>query len=331
MEVDIELRHLRVVCTIADAGSVTKAAAELGVAQPALTAQLSRIERALGGPLFERDHRGVRATPLGELVIARARMLLPAMSGLLDDANRLTDAGRSQTGPEHVSVGSSTSAILAPLIQRLSERTSGVQVSTTASWSADELAAELADGRLDFAVVGVCGSSAPPGDPALVWRTFSVDPVFALLPEGHDLAGRDEVALAELADAGWAATPGDGCFQDCFAAACAREGFSPRSLYVADAASCIDLVASGTAVALAQPTRVLPGLVTMPLRGVPLRWRHLVGWRPDSSAAPFAEELVRTVRRAHGDLVERSPVYAAWLQRNPGFGEQHDPGITPAV
>ncbi|RYY48882.1 MAG: LysR family transcriptional regulator [Actinomycetales bacterium] len=328
---ELELRHLKVVCAIADAGSVTKAAAELGVAQPALTAQLSRIERALGGPLFDRDHRGVRPTSLGELVIARARMLLPAMTGLLDDATRLNDPERGRSIPEHLSIGSSSPAILAPLIQRLEERHPDLQVSTTASWSADELARELDDGRLDFAVVGICGGDSTPGERGQVWRTFSVDPVFVMLPQDHPLADVDEVALADLATTGWAATPGDGCFQECFAAACAREGFAPRSLYVADAASCIDLVASGTAVALCQPTRVLPGLVTKPLAGVPLSWRHLVGWRPDSVGAAFADELLLTVRMAHGDLVARSAVYADWLGRNPGFGEQHDPGITPAV
>ena len=328
---DVELRHLKVVCTIADAGSVTKAAAELGVAQPALTAQLGRIERALGGPLFDRDHRGVRPTPLGELVVNRARMLLPAMSGLLDDATRLTDEERGRSAPDHVSIGSATSAILAPLIKRLADLHDDLQVATTASWSADELARELGDGRLDFAVVGVCGGAPPPGDPELVWRTFSVDPVFVLLPQDHPLADRDEVALSDLRDHEWAATPGDGCFQQCFAQACAREGFAPRSLYVADAASCVDLVADGTAVALCQPTRTLPGLVTVPVADVPLRWRHLVGWRPESSAADFADELLLQVRLAHGDLVARAPVYSTWLERHAGFGEQHDPGITPAV
>lgn len=328
---ELELRHLKVVCAIADAGSVTKAAAELGVAQPALTAQLSRIERALGGPLFERDHRGARPTSLGELVIARARMLLPAMSGLLDDATRLNDPERGERTPEHLTIGSSSPAVLAPLIQRLEERHPDVRVSTTASWSADDLTRELDDGRLDYAVVGVCGGDSSPVDRSLSWRTFSVDPVFVMLPPGHPLADVEEVALGDLAGSAWAATPGDGCFQECFAAACAREGFSPRSLYVADAASCIDLVASGTAVALCQPTRTLPGLVTKPIAGVPLSWRHLIGWRPGSAAADFADELLLTVRLAHGDLVSRSPVYASWLQRHPGFGEQHDPGITPAV
>jgi DNA-binding transcriptional LysR family regulator len=329
--VELELRHLRVVCAIADAGSVTKAAAELGVAQPALTAQLSRIERALGGPLFDRDHRGVRPTSLGELVIARARMLLPAMTGLLDDATRLADPARGASTPDHLSIGSSSPAVLAPLIQRLEQRHPDLRVSTTASWSADELARALADGRLDYAVIGICGGDVAPDDRAITWRTFSVDPVFVMLPEDHGAADAAEVPLGALAGEAWAATPGDGCFQECFAAACAREGFAPRSLYVADAASCIELVSSGTAVALCQPTRVLPGLVTKPVADAPLRWRHLVGWRTDSVGADFADELLLTVRMAHNDLVSRSPVYAAWLEQNPGFGEQHDPGITPAV
>ncbi len=328
---ELELRHLKVVSTIADAGSVTKAASELGVAQSALTAQLSRIERALGGPVFERDHRGVRPTPLGELVIGRARILLPAMSGLMDDANRLSEGDRSGAAPEHLTIGASTAAVLAPLIQRLSEWQEGLRVSTTASWSSDELVGQLADGRLDYAVIGACAGAPDPGEPGLTWRTFSVDPVFVMLPEEHGLADREEVALADLAGADWAATPGDGCFQECFAAACAREGFTPRSLYVADAASCVDLVSSGTAVALCQATRVLSGLATLPLTDVPLRWNHLVGWRSDSPAAEHAGEVLRTVMQAHRDLIDRSPVYTAWLQRHRGFGPQQDPGITPAV
>lgn len=323
---ELELRHLKVVSTIAEAGSVTKAAAELGIAQPALTAQLSRIERTLGGSLFDRDHRGVRPTPLGELVIGRARLLLPAMSGLLDEANRLSDESRQQGGePDHLSLGSSTSALLSPLIQRLTEKYPEMSVSTTASWSADDVAAMLVDGRLDVAVVGVCAGSGPPGPPDLQWRTFSLDPVFVLLAQDHPLARRNEVTLADFKESDWAATPGDGCFRECFAAACAREGFTPSSLYVADAESVIDLVASGTAVALCHAVRSFPGFVTMPIAGVPLTWRHVVGWRPDSTAADFGDALARTVGQSHQDLIGRSAVYSSWLQGHPDFGVQIEP------
>src|ERR1700755_1549395 len=90
---NLELRHLRVVVAIAETGSVTKAASSLGLAQPALTAQLQRIERTLGGPLFERGRRGARPTALGELVLSRAKVLLPAMKGLQDEAARLAGSG----------------------------------------------------------------------------------------------------------------------------------------------------------------------------------------------------------------------------------------------
>ncbi len=49
---DLEVRHLRMIVTVAETGSVTKAAASLGLAQPALTAQLNRIDRTLGGCVF---------------------------------------------------------------------------------------------------------------------------------------------------------------------------------------------------------------------------------------------------------------------------------------
>src|SRR4029450_13485697 len=90
---NLELRHLKVVCAIAETGSVTKAASLLGLAQPALTAQLQRIARALRGPLVEPARRGPRPAALGELVLARARVLLPPMKGLQDEAARLAGTG----------------------------------------------------------------------------------------------------------------------------------------------------------------------------------------------------------------------------------------------
>lgn len=330
---ELELRHLRVVCAVAEAGSVTKAAAALGLAQPALTAQLHRIERVLGGPLFDRDHRGVRPTPMGDMVIARARLLLPAMSGLRDDAARLSsNAGRDPGTPEHLSIGSSTGAVLGRLIHHLNAAYADLQVSTHVSWSADDLAGMLADGRLDFAVVGVCGDSPPPARSGLVWHTMAIDPVFVLVPASHPLASEDAVDLAELSEAQWVGTPGDGCFADCFATACARAGFTPRNLYETDVVSCVDLVESGRAIALCQATRVVPGLVAVPIRGTPLRWRHVVGWHPDSSAAAFSDSLVESAAGAFRDLIDRSAGYSAWLENHPGgFGVQRSPHVTPTV
>ena len=73
---ELELRHLRALCAIADAGSVGRAAAILGYSQQAMSTQLQRIEHHFGRPLFERAVSGVELTPYDAEVLARARDVL---------------------------------------------------------------------------------------------------------------------------------------------------------------------------------------------------------------------------------------------------------------
>src|SRR3954463_16805000 len=147
---NLELRHLKVVCAIAETGSVTKAASQLGLAQPALTAQLQRIERTLGGPLFERDRRGARPTALGELVLSRARVLLPAMKGLQDEAARLAGSGTEQEGMSRYRIGAAGGPIVGGLVTRLSDAQPDAQITTHASYYMDELASMVLAGKLDY-------------------------------------------------------------------------------------------------------------------------------------------------------------------------------------
>src|SRR3712207_200992 len=250
---NLELRHLRVVCAIAETGSVTKAASQLGLAQPALTAQLQRIERILGGPLFERDRRGARPTPLGELVLSRARVLLPAMKGLQDEAARLAGSGPDAPMTRY-RLGASGGPVIGGLVHRLSVAQPDAQITTHASYYVDELATMVLAGKLDYAQVGVCGDAMPSAGYGLVWQTIAVDAVCVLVPEEHPATRGVDIDLAELAQEQWVAGPGDGCFADCWAAACARAGFTPRRVLESDIRGCVDMVESGHAIGICQPT-----------------------------------------------------------------------------
>ncbi|MGW4891473.1 LysR substrate-binding domain-containing protein [Kitasatospora sp. NPDC004240] len=317
---ELELRHLRTIRAIAEAGSLTKASAALGLAQPALSTQLRRIERALGGPLFDRGREGVRPTPLGELVLDRARVLLPAAQQLQQEAVRFANG---HGGPGRYRIGATHGPLLGGLVDRLATGHPGVPVSTATSWSADELTGQVADGRLDFALIGTCGESRPRGADRLAWREVGTDPVFVMLADSHPLAGAGEVALGRLATAYWATVPGDGCFADCFSAACAREGFTPLAMYETDTAACVHLVQVGRAVGLCRATfPPTTGVVTVPLTGVPLCWRHLVGWHPGTAAAAVAPEVTGLARAAHAEATRRSPSYRVWLEAGApeGFG-----------
>lgn len=328
---ELELRHLRIVLAIAEAGSVTKAAATLGLAQPALTTQLQRIERILGGALFTRDRRGVLPTPLGDLVLARARVLIPAVTGLHDEASELITAGETA----RYRVGATNGPIVAGLVRRLNDAHPGGPVSIHSTWSENEVAQMTVEGRLDYALLGACSTPATGLPAGLTWQAVSVDAVWVLINEEHPLAGRDDVGLAELAEEKWITAPGDGCFHECFAAACAREGFAPRTPTEIDTSSAFDLVAGGAAIALCQGTvRSVPGTVAVPLRGVPLRWRHLLGWDPEGQAATHAAELFGYAVEAYLEIVAQRPRYSRWLAGQPELGVQqavsllHGPGRT---
>ncbi|MFI5657442.1 LysR family transcriptional regulator [Streptomyces sp. NPDC051684] len=296
---ELELRHLRTVRAISDADSLTRAATALGLAQPALSAQPRRIERTLGGELFERGRHGVRATALGELVLERAGIVLPAVSGLQQEATRFARARRTR---ERLRLGGTHGPLLGALVDRLAEELPDTAVTTRASWSERELADHVDQGLLDFALLGTCGAAPPPGPAHLEWREIALDPVCVMLPDGHPEAHRGEVDLAALAAEAWACVPGDGCFADCFTAACARAGFTPRRMYETDTASCAHLVRVGRAVGLCRATfPPTPGITVRPLAGAPLLWRHLLGLHPGAQHPDTAALLFAQARAAHAD------------------------------
>ncbi|MFI6939241.1 LysR substrate-binding domain-containing protein [Streptomyces sp. NPDC050418] len=312
---ELELRHLRTVRAIAEAGSLTKAATVLGVAQPALSAQLKRIERALGGALFERGRSGVRATALGELVLERTRIVLPAVTELQEEAVRFARCTGASTT---IRLGGTHGPLLGALLDRLTGALPEVRVETRASWSERGLAELLGEGRLDFALAGTCGSAAPPAADRLAWHEIAMDPVFVMMPEGHPLAARAEIELVDLAAEDWACVPGDGCFGDCFTACCAAAGFTPHRLYETDVSSLVHLVQVGRAVGLCRATfPPTPGIVSRPLRGTPLAWRHLLGWHPVSQDADLARTVLAQARMAHAAVAARSSSYTEWLAKHP--------------
>jgi LysR family transcriptional activator of mexEF-oprN operon len=76
---DLDLNLLRVFVVVASAGSVTQAAAQLYLTQPAISAAMRRLRQAVGAPLFARSGRGLVLTQRGEQLYATVRPHLSAM------------------------------------------------------------------------------------------------------------------------------------------------------------------------------------------------------------------------------------------------------------
>jgi len=72
----VELRHLRYLVALADAGTFTQAAEQMLVAQPTLSQQIRRLEYLIGAPLLDRRRDGVRLTDAGSVLLEESRTVL---------------------------------------------------------------------------------------------------------------------------------------------------------------------------------------------------------------------------------------------------------------
>ncbi len=313
---DLELRHLRVVCAIEDAGSLTRAAAALRMSQPALSAQLRRIETMLGGALFERRHAGVVATAFGELVLGRARAILPGVDGLLADTARAT---RCRDAPRRVRVGSVGAPLLGHLLLAIRAVLPGAEVTARCRYSPVALLDDLAARRLEAAALGDHPGQelAAGGDVEL--RPLVTEPVFALLPSSHPLAGQEEVSLGRLAEEDWAVPRPDGDRTgEYWSSVCSLTGSQPRSPYEAEGRQLVELVRAGLAVSLCQATFIeVPGVTVRPLSGNPLWYRHVLAWHREGPLATHGEEILRRVGAGYLSACADAPAYAKWRARNP--------------
>lgn len=113
----MDIRRLRSFVRIAELGSISRAAAAMGLAQPALSQQLAALEQDLRVTLVERSSAGVRLTEAGQMLYGRAQAILRQVDDAIDDlrspANRLS-------GPIAVGVPPSLSESLTlPLLETL--------------------------------------------------------------------------------------------------------------------------------------------------------------------------------------------------------------------
>ncbi|MFO1111832.1 MAG: LysR family transcriptional regulator [Bradyrhizobium sp.] len=80
---NIPIECIRTLVTIAEAGSLSKAAERLGLSQPAISAQVKRIQTLVGGELFIKTANGTSLTELGQLALQQARRILDANDQIL--------------------------------------------------------------------------------------------------------------------------------------------------------------------------------------------------------------------------------------------------------
>ena len=187
----IELRHLRTLLALAEAGSQTLAAQRLNLTQSALSHQIRELEERLDVPLLDRSARPPRLTQAGERLLVLARRVLPLVDETLGELRAL---GRGRAGRLYIaSECHSCLEWLLPRLRHYRARFPGVELDVLASASLDPLP-RLLDGSLDVVL-----SPDPRPLSGVVWTPLFHYEMRLVVASGHPLAQRARIEPADLA------------------------------------------------------------------------------------------------------------------------------------
>jgi DNA-binding transcriptional LysR family regulator len=185
--IDLELRLVRYFTAVAEHSNFGRAAAELHLAQPALSRQIQRLEQRLGVRLFDR-------TPQGSLLTEAGKAFLPEAHALLHAARRAALTARAYAPTGKLIVGYVEDLVVTPAVRELRRRQPQAEIATRHLECHQEGA--LIDGGVDVLV-----ARAPLFIPIDGVRTTVLyeEPRVLLMHTEHRLAGRTAVTVADFA------------------------------------------------------------------------------------------------------------------------------------
>ncbi len=191
MSPKLEVRHLKLLVTVAEEGSVTEAGRRLHLTQSALSHQLRDAEEKLGTALFLRLGRKMVLTPAGERLIGCARRVLEELSHAETQIEGLNGGAR---GVIRLSTECYTCYHwLPPLLQKFHGKFPKVEVNIDAAATAYPASA-LLEGKLDVAVM-----TAPPRNQRLRVTPMFEDELVLVMSPKHRLAACDQVRPRDVA------------------------------------------------------------------------------------------------------------------------------------
>jgi DNA-binding transcriptional LysR family regulator len=294
---------------VLDLGSISAAASVLGYTQSAVSQQLAALEREVGTVLVDRSQRPLRASRAGAILRPHVERVLAELGG----AEAAMEDLRGGTPRLRLAAFTSALSSFVPTAVRDLRRRHAKLVVQVLQLETREAVERLRRGDADLAVVHHMPGVAVPETAGLQRRALLVDHLYVVLPEGHRLARRDAVSVADLEAEPLILPRRDtpaGRFRSVVEHLCAQAGFAPRVAYELDDLPAVQaFVAAGIAVVpmhgLTLAT-VPPGATTRPLAERPAGSRTIEALAPAAARTPVVDDLLeRLVHAARAYAVTR--------------------------
>ena len=291
----MDLQQLRYFVAVADELNFSRASAQLGIAQPAVSRQVQSLEQGLGVQLFDRTKRQIELTAAGEALRIEARRILDQAQHAAEVTRR---AARGETGRLTIAfVGSVMYGPVPRAMRTFRQRFPGVEFLLQEMETGLQGQAVL-QRRIDLGLVRTKLEHAELSSEIVVHEEMIV-----ALPAKHRLANRDELRVHDLADEPFLLFPRGRMagFGDEIMAACAAAGFQPKvAQEVIELQTGISLVVAGFGVCIvpqAVSAQRRPGLVFRKFQKPAPRTSLVATYRSDNSAPALLEflKLLRSV------------------------------------
>lgn len=185
------LQELRYLVALADEGHFARAAEVCHVGQPTLSTQLKKLEEYLSVPLFERSHRGLMPTPIGEEIIEQARIALEVMEKIRELARHGRDP---MSGSLRLGVIPTVGPyFVPPLLPKIRTSFPNLRLFVKEDLTA-HLLEDLRSGKLDVLLLAI-----PVHGEGLSSMELYHEPFVAALPAGHPLTRKQHIRETDLA------------------------------------------------------------------------------------------------------------------------------------
>jgi DNA-binding transcriptional LysR family regulator len=248
----LDVKRMRVLREVAQQGSFSAAAEALGYTQPAVSQQISALEREAGTRLLRRGARGVTLTDAGRALVEHSDAILARLAAAEEELEAIAGL---RGGRLRLASFPTAGATLVPLaIALFSDRHPDVELSLIEAEPEDALP-RLRAGELDVALTfeysSLPGSAYAPLHEDIELTHLLDDPMYVALPLDHPLAGKRTIRLEQLADESWSQADCAGLCGKMHIAACEAAGFEPRVGFQSDDYNVVQgLVAAGVAISL---------------------------------------------------------------------------------
>jgi len=277
--------RLRILREVSLRGTIAAAAEALYLTPPAVSHQLVVLEREIGVPLLKRTPRSVRLTDAGRRLVAHTETILAECEAAVADAQATAAA---VSGTVRLSVfQTAAQSVALPALVALRRDHPELEVLTSDFEPARGIPA-LKAGRLDIALSSEWDFVPIPPDPGIDRHDLFSEPVVALLPRGHRLAG-GPVRLRDLLAENWCIAGETASSRQAVERVAQAAGFEPRVVFESNYFRAIgSAVEAGLGVGIAPRMTDLRGLdlVIAPLTEPKMERRVYAAVRKGSGGAP---------------------------------------------